>query len=49
MGSPGLASDFFLITFISLALRPGGQMLYIMKDFSAGSLKSQLIMETGSH
>ena len=35
---------FFLI----FAQRARGQKLYIMKDFSARSLKSQRIMEIGS-
>lgn len=48
-GPPCTSFGFFLITFISLALRPGGQTLYIMKDVSACSLKSQLIMEMASH
>lgn len=40
-----LISEFFLKIF---AHEAGGQKLHIMKDFAAGSLRPQLIMETGA-
>lgn len=40
-----LISDVFLKIF---AHEAGGQKLHIMKDFAAGSLRPQLIMEIGA-